>query len=543
MLQFTLALDSINVSCMQPVPIPVIDIFAGPGGLSEGFSRFRTRSNDGQSFEVKLSIEKDRHALDTLRLRSFIRHCRSTKGLAAYKRYLKGEIDRAALFSSDKIAAAHADSEVLNSELGQIPAIQVHERINEALEGAEDSVLIGGPPCQAYSLAGRSRMLPVMGEEAFEADPRHQLYREYLRILAFHEPIAFVFENVRGMLSSRLGGQSVFARIRADLMDPAATIDSPPLPSGKPQYTLFSVTERAEEGAELTPKQFVVKSELYGVPQNRHRVIILGVRNDHLEKTRRIPGLLSPDPFGPRPISDVLDALPELRSSRSRPTGDYQDWLKCLRNLESRAKKGDALNADRSKHRKMLDRISEAIREAAIGDRGTGSSYVEYRRVPTYNPLKSWYRNGNSRGLTNHETRGHMASDLERYLFCSVFAEIEGRTPSMTDFPEWLLPAHKNLKDERRSKHFADRFRVQMNDLAATTITSHISKDGHYYIHPDPSQARSLTVREAARIQTFPDDYHFEGPRTEQYSQVGNAVPPYLAYQIAEIVSNLLKPE
>jgi DNA (cytosine-5)-methyltransferase 1 len=541
-LQFTLIDNSINVSGMQRNPNPVIDIFAGPGGLSEGFSRFPSGASDDPHFEVKLSIETDRHALDTLRLRSFFRHCRSKNGLTAYERYLKGDIDRAALFSSDKIAAAHAHSEVLESELGQMPPIQVHERINEALEGSKDSVLIGGPPCQAYSLAGRSRMLPVLGEEAFEADPRHQLYREYLRILAFHEPIAFVFENVRGLLSSRLDGKSVFTRIRADLMDPGATVDSPPLPSGNPQYTLFSVTERAEEGIELTPKQFVVKSELYGVPQNRHRVIILGIRNDHLGKTGRIPELLRPDPYGTRPISDVLDALPKLRSSRSRPTGDYQDWLNCLRSLESRAKKGDALNADRSKHRKMLDRISAAILEAATGDRGTGSSYVEYRRVPTYNPLKSWYRNGNSRGLTNHETRGHMASDLERYLFCSVFAEIEGRTPSMTDFPDWLLPAHKNLKDERRSSHFADRFRVQMNDLAATTITSHISKDGHYYIHPDPSQARSLTVREAARIQTFPDDYHFEGPRTEQYSQVGNAVPPYLAYQIAEIVSNVLRP-
>jgi DNA (cytosine-5)-methyltransferase 1 len=542
MLQFTLAVNSINVFGMQCIPIPVIDIFAGPGGLSEGFSRFPVGTSDDPRFEVKLSIEKDHHALNTLRLRSFVRHCRSKKGSRAYKRYLKGDIDKAALFASDKTAADHAHCEVLESELGHVPAIQVHERINEALRGAKDSVLIGGPPCQAYSLAGRSRMLPVLGEEAFEADPRHQLYREYLRILAFHEPIAFVFENVRGLLSSRLDGKSVFTRIRADLMDPGSTVDSPPLPSGNPQYTLFSVTERAEEGAELSPKQFVVKSELYGVPQNRHRVIILGIRNDHLKKTSRIPELLTPDPVGSRHVSEVLDGLPKLRSSRSRPTGDYHDWLNCLRNLESRAINGDALHVDRSKHEKMLVRISEAIQEAMIDDRGTGSSYLEYRNVPAYDPLKAWYRSGNSRGLTNHETRGHMASDLERYLFCSVFAEIEERTPSMTDFPEWLLPAHKNLKDKQRSSHFADRFRVQVSDLAATTITSHISKDGHYYIHPDPSQARSLTVREAARIQTFPDDYHFEGPRTEQYSQVGNAVPPYLAYQIAKIVSNVLRP-
>jgi len=538
----TQGINSTNVNGMQRKPIPVIDIFAGPGGLSEGFSRYPFNRDSEQDFEIKLSIEKDSHALRTLRLRSFVRHVSSNKGVMAYRKHLRGELDWTGLLTSDRIAAAYAKSEVLESELGKMPAIEVHEKINEVLRGARDSVLIGGPPCQAYSLAGRSRLLPVLGEELFEADPRHQLYSEYLRILAFHEPIAFVFENVRGLLSSRLDGKSVFTRIRNDLMDPGATVDSPPLPSGNPKYTLFSVTERAEEGTELTPKQFVVKSELYGVPQNRHRVIILGIRNDHLEKTGRIPELLTPDPVGPHPISEVLDGLPKLRSSRSRPTGGYQDWLNCLKNLESRAKNGDALHVVRSKHEKMLIRISEAIQEAMIDDRGIGSSYFEYRQLPTYNPLKSWFRSGNSRGLTNHETRGHMASDLERYLFCSVFAEIEERTPSMTDFPEWLLPAHKNLKDERRSSHFADRFRVQVSDLAATTITSHISKDGHYYIHPDPSQARSLTVREAARIQTFPDDYHFEGPRTEQYSQVGNAVPPYLAYQIAKIVSHVLRP-
>jgi len=523
-------------------PVSVIDIFAGPGGLSEGFARYPFESARSRDFEIKLSIEKDQHALRTLRLRSFFRHIESRKSQRAYQRYIKGEIGISKLYLCDEQAAEHARTEVFESVLGDMPAIEVHANIERALNGSTDSVLIGGPPCQAYSLAGRSRMLPVIGEELFDADPRHQLYREYLRILAFHEPVAFIFENVKGILSSKLEGESVFSRIRSDLMNPAATVDSHPIPRKEPRYTLFSLTERAAAGQELTPKQFVIRSELYGIPQSRHRVIILGVRDDFLEKTGRLPGLLKPEQSGVISVNKVLDGLPPLRSSRSRPTGDFADWILCLSNLKSRVENGGRLHSDGLIHKKILDGIERSIEKARSRDLGTGSSYVEYSGTLKYNPLSSWFRKGRSTGLTNHETRGHMASDLERYLFCSVFAEVEKRTPSIKDFPDWLLPAHKNLKDEKRSGHFADRFRVQVASLPATTITSHISKDGHYFIHPDPSQSRSLTVREAARIQTFPDDYHFEGPRTEQYRQVGNAVPPYLAYQIAEIVSRLLRP-
>src|SRR5690606_34494586 len=153
---------------------------------------------------------------------------------------------------------------------------------------------------------------------------------------------------------------------------------------------------------------------------------------------------------------------------------------------------------------------------------------------------RSWYYDQRINVSTCHEARAHMESDLYRYLFASAHGEAMEVSPKLADFPLLLLPAHKNVKDGCDGKMFADRFRVQIKSRVSTTITSHLSKDGHYFIHYDPSQCRSLTVREAARLQTFPDNYHFEGPRTAQYQQVGNAVPPYLAVQIAEIVKEVL---
>jgi DNA (cytosine-5)-methyltransferase 1 len=129
-----------------------------------------------------------------------------------------------------------------------------------------------------------------------------------------------------------------------------------------------------------------------------------------------------------------------------------------------------------------------------------------------------------------------MDSDLLRYLFVSCFARVKKESPRLHDFPEALLPDHKNVRRAVEDRTFADRFRVQLAGKPAKTITSHISKDGHYYIHHDPTQCRSFSVREAARIQTFPDNYYFCGGRTQQFHQVGNAVPPFLAKQIADIV-------
>jgi DNA (cytosine-5)-methyltransferase 1 len=133
-----------------------------------------------------------------------------------------------------------------------------------------------------------------------------------------------------------------------------------------------------------------------------------------------------------------------------------------------------------------------------------------------------------------------MSTDLQRYFFAACWGEVHGRSPSLGDFPRKLLPAHRNVTRALDGALFSDRFRVQAADRPSTTITSHISKDGHYFIHHDPTQCRSFTVREAARLQTFPDDYLFTGPRTAQYQQVGNAVPPHLARQIASSVAAVL---
>jgi len=161
--------------------------------------------------------------------------------------------------------------------------------------------------------------------------------------------------------------------------------------------------------------------------------------------------------------------------------------------------------------------------------------HTRYENMPIR--LREWFQDPRLGGyITNHSTRSHIISDLSRYWFAAVFRDSMDRSPKAPDFPKQLWPKHANFA----SGKFADRFRVQGWDEPATTVTSHISKDGHYFIHPDPYQIRSLTVREAARIQTFPDNYHFVGNRTQQYVQVGNAVPPLLARQLANVVSSII---
>lgn len=496
------------------VVFPVIDLFAGPGGLGEGFSSLHD-DNDQPIFQTIMSIEKDEQAHRTLRLRSYLRKILNPDGTLpkAYLDYMKqhDEASFQRLISYRPKEWRESGEEALCDTLvdGDNRLVNMAtERVGKWREahGNGPLILIGGPPCQAYSLVGRSRR---KHDETFETDPRHTLYRCYLSFINALKPDVFVMENVKGLLSAKHEGQGVFLRICADME--------------KAGYAIHSlVTEKPH-----TPRDYVVEAERYGIPQMRHRVILLGVKNGSGIE----PATLTEKRTCT--LGAALRGLPKLRSGFSERNKGWRD-MNWAAYINSAAKELKA-SGDCDDLAQILDRVI-----SRYAPKSTSKNKVD----STHNRYEEWYRGrfGRSRVLTNHESRSHLASDLNRYLFCAAHAEKNGTPARLEDFPEPLLPNHKNVQESKATGEykFNDRFRVQVWGKPSTTITSHIAKDGHYYIHPDPTQCRSLTVREAARLQTFPDDYLFEGNRTSQYTQVGNAVPPLLAQQIAAIVATAL---
>ena len=524
--------------------IPVIDLFAGPGGLGEGFSAYKYSGE--QPFQIKLSIEKDPVAYQTLELRSFFRQFPHDKVPDAYYDYLR-QVDipederRKKLFRRYPEEYKQVKQEARRAELGKDDPHTIHKWIQDALEGCE-WVLIGGPPCQAYSVVGRSRNRGNSDYQA-EKDHRQYLYLEYLQIIAEHQPAIFVMENVKGLLSATLKNQHIFARMYEDLQEPENALKREGRPFRSPvhaskscRYKLYSLIKPGEI-SNLNLSDFVVHMEYFGIPQARHRVIILGIREDVIDINDIKPKTLKPQ--STVAAGKVLSGLPKVRSGLSREkdnTDAWRNWLDKMTECPWFA--SPQLEGNKKIHEK-LDTALKEIRHSVDLDRG--GEFISYDTNIDHDK-PDWFLDSRIEGVCNHTTRGHMVSDLYRYFYAACFAEIERQSPKLENFPTDLLPAHKNAKRAANGKPlFSDRFRVQIGDRPATTVTSHISKDGHYYIHHDPTQCRSLTVREAARLQTFPDNYFFCGPRTSQYVQVGNAVPPLLASQIADIVHNVLK--
>lgn len=519
--------DEVREDPDVPATFGIVDLFAGPGGLGEGFASL---FQDGHApFRIGISVEKEASAHRTLRLRAFLRQYRARHGVlpSQFIEFHAGEIREPDWSEVDECSWKLAVDEARNLELGtDVAANEIDAAIGKLKASCDDTILIGGPPCQAYSLVGRARS---RGKADYvpEEDERHYLFREYIRVLDKLRPAVFVMENVKGMLSSTVESRLVFDLLMEDLSS---------LGRGRGhQYELRAI--HVEDGhASLRepkrPSDFIVRAEEFGVPQRRHRVIIVGIRSDLAGGNPKARIVVSSDT---RTVRHVIGTMPRLRSGISRGRDDAATWRSEIAVAATRLadlSKGEGDGPLRATFSAVANRVNEegpSLRAASYLPKGYGTSDDELLR---------WLERAELRATAQHETRGHMTPDLVRYLFASVFGAVRGFSPKAADFPSDLSPDHRNW----HSGVFSDRFRVQLADEASTTVTSHISKDGHYFIHPDPIQCRSLTVREAARLQTFPDDYLFLGNRTQQYVQVGNAVPPFLARQIAMLVHRCLKP-
>lgn len=405
-----------------------IDLFAGAGGLSDGFV--------SAGFNPIAHIEMNEYASLTLKTRTCYYYLKEHRRINVYYRYLRGEISQEELYSS---VPNELLSTVMNEEISDKSIENIFNNIDNIIREKQINkidVIIGGPPCQAYSLVGRSR-----DENNMEDDPRNYLYKQYVKFLNKYQPDMFVFENVPGILTAK---------------------------GGKTFKNIIAFMKRVGYEVEARP----LNASDFGVLQNRRRIIIIGWRKGS--------GLRYPD-FQPIKINAIVNDI--------------------LRDL-SPLNPGEEIN-------EYVEPINK---------------YLRWSGIRKKNDI-----------LTHHMCRNHNERDRKIYRL-AINAWNDGhRRLKYTDLPEELC-THKN------KEAFLDRFKVVAGDIeSAQTMMAHISKDGHYFIHPDANQCRSLSVREAARVQSFPDNYYFEGPRTAKFIQIGNAVPPLMAKGIAEKIREMLE--
>lgn len=399
----------------------VLDLFAGAGGLSEGFIR--------AGCEMVGHIEMEKNSCSTLLTRMIYHALRKKGKLEDYKRYITGKVTRDELI--EKYGLQKERDSVICAAIGKDNYRDLIKQIRTRLNGKSLDIIVGGPPCQAYSYIGRARDIKKM-----RTDERNFLYKYYVEFLKALKPKIFVFENVPGLLSA---GQGRYLLHMRQLMLSAGYATD---------YRILNATD-------------------YGVPQNRKRVILVGWRKD-----------------------TKLKSYPEFPVVKRQYT--VKDFLADLPKVSAG---GDDIIKKFTKKSDLLEKLG--IRNSEFGM------------------------------LMDHFARPNTEQDLEIYRL-AVLAKQNGENIKYNTLP-------KRLKTHNNEGSFLDRFKV-VDPLAqgSHTIVAHIAKDGHFYIHPDLKQNRSLTVREAARLQTFPDDYKFEGQRGPRLRQIGNAVPPMLSEIIAK---------
>ena len=411
-----------------------IDLFAGAGGLSEGFMQ--------AGFSPVAHVEMNAYAAQTLETRTAYFYLKSQGKLDVYYDYIKGNLPRAEFLKQipenqlKSVFCETMSDETLPDLFAKIDAILSAKGISSV------DVIIGGPPCQAYSLVGRAQSSHM--ETPMAADPRNDLYKLYAKFLQKYKPKIFVFENVMGIRSAN--GGTTWTKV---------------------QEALRAV------GYEIAFQE--QNSKDFGVLQNRKRMIIVGWLKDSglsYPKFEKITVNAV--------VNDILSDLPTLHPGES--SAQYR-----------------------------TDTLSTYLVETGIRT--------------------------NDDVLTHHCARTNKPRDIEIYRKTIELWNDGHRRLNYNDLPD-ELKTHKNRSS------FLDRFKVVEGDESCChTMLAHISKDGHYFIHPDLAQHRSITVREAARIQSFPDSYYFEGPRTAQFTQIGNAVPPLMAKGIAKGIMQVLMQE
>lgn len=413
-----------------------LDLFAGAGGLSEGFLQ--------AGFQPIAHVEADKAACATLKTRQAYYWLKNNKKIDIYASYLKGMITRDQLWSA-------VPSDILNTVINEYISTETSDKIFNKIDyflGEKNlDLIIGGPPCQAYSIIGRAR-------RNMENDPRNHLYIQYAEFLKRYQPKYFVFENVLGLLSAKnLSGELYLEK-------------------------MIKLFERVGYSIEFK----TLNASNFGVLQNRKRIILIGKKGKghksfYPELQRTLDQAM---------VQDALDDLPPLKAGE-----------------------GSHLPCEISKKQ---------------------SNWLKQANVSTSLPV-TW-----------HQARPNIQQDLEIYRIAVAKWNDESKRLNYNDLPE-------SLKSHKVSGSFTDRFKVVSSNLEAShTVVAHICKDGHHYIHPDIDQNRSLTPREAARLQTFPDDYFFESQsgkpsRTSAYKQIGNAVPVLLAYVIAKSMKDKLENE